>query len=79
MRSFQPIADLISEKLADRGDTRPVTETDSLFLTGRLDSMASIEIIMLLESEYGLDLADADFDITRIDTIRDLKALTGTA
>lgn len=75
MSSFEPVQRLIAEKLADRGDTAPVAETDSLFLTGRLDSMAAIEIIMLLETEYGLDLADADFDISRVDTLRDLRSL----
>lgn len=77
--SFEPIYKLITEKLADRGDTAPVAETESLFLTGRLDSLASIEVIMLLEARYGIDLADADFDISRIDTLRDLKALVGLA
>lgn len=73
--SLESVRSLLAEKLADRGDTAPLAETDPLFTTGRLDSMAAIEVMMLLESEFGIDLADADFDIGRIDTLRDMRSL----
>lgn len=72
---FGAVARLLGEKLADRGDTRPLAEDDSLFLAGRLDSMAAIEVMMLLETTFGIDLADADFDIAKVDTLRDLRSL----
>lgn len=78
-RSFEAVTRLVEEKLADRGDTRPLRETDSLFMAGRLDSMAAVEIMLLLEADYGIDLADADFDISRIDTLRDLRTLVDDA
>jgi len=40
-----------------------------------LDSLAATELMMTLETDYGIDLADADFDITQLDTIEDLEAL----
>ncbi len=61
--------------LAEAGHAGPIGDSESLFLSGRLDSLAAAEILALLESEYGLDLADADFDITRIDTLAQLEAL----
>jgi acyl carrier protein len=73
--SIEPLRSLVVEKLAARGDARPFSDRDSLFFSGRLDSLAATEIMMLLESEYGIDLADADFDVTRLDTIDDLKSL----
>lgn len=76
---FGAIRRLLAEKLVDRGDTRPLSDDDSLFAAGRLDSMAALEVMMLLESTYGIDLADADFDVSRIDTLRELRALVNGA
>lgn len=61
--------------LAEAGRAGPIDDTESLFLSGRLDSLAAAEILALLERDHGLDLADADFDITRIDTLAQLEAL----
>lgn len=61
--------------MAARGQSGPVGDHDSLFVSGRLDSLAATEVLMLLESDFGIDLADADFDISRIDTIADLEGL----
>nr|WP_052232314.1 phosphopantetheine-binding protein [Methylobacterium sp. ZNC0032] len=61
--------------LAEAGHAGPIGDSESLFLSGRLDSLAAAEILALLERDYGLDLADADFDITGIDTLARLEAL----
>jgi acyl carrier protein len=55
--------------LATKGHRNPVTDTDSLFVSGRLDSHAATEVIMILESDFGIDLSNADFDIMALDTI----------
>jgi acyl carrier protein len=65
---------LITAKLAERGH-RNVADTASLFTSGLLDSMAAVEVMMLLESDFGIDLSDADFDISRLDTLADLEAM----
>lgn len=65
----------IAALLAEAGHAGPISDSDSLFLSGRLDSLAAAEILALLERDHGLDLADADFDITRIDTLARLEAL----
>lgn len=61
--------------LASKGVAGPVADTDSLFVSGRLDSLAATEVLLMLESDFGIDLADADFDIYRLDTIADLEEL----
>ncbi|WP_169054447.1 phosphopantetheine-binding protein [Nitratireductor sp. XY-223] len=61
--------------LAARGIDGPVSDTDSLFISGRLDSLAATEVMMMLESDFNLDLADPDFDMSRLDTIADLTRL----
>jgi acyl carrier protein len=65
---------LITAKLAERGHHN-VADKASLFTSGLLDSMAAVEVMMLLESDYGIDLSDADFDISRLDTLADLEAM----
>jgi acyl carrier protein len=64
----------VQELLHERGDTQPLRETDSLFFSGRLDSLAATHLMMLLEESFGVDLAAADFDVTRLDTLADIEA-----
>lgn len=64
----------ILASLAERGRIH-VGEHEGLFSTGLLDSLAATEILMTLESEYGLDLSDEDFDILEIDTLDGIEAL----
>ena len=67
----------IRAMLRERGQGSDVAPDEPLFTSGRLDSLAATEVMLMLETEYGLDLADADFDIEQLDTIADLKRLTG--
>ena len=69
------IRDTINQMLVARGQVEPVSERESLFTSGRLDSLAATEVLMLLETDFGIDLADADFDISKLDTIADLEEL----
>ena len=69
----------ITDLLAAHGDHQPFSDTESLFTGGRLDSLAATELIVSLEQDYGLDLASADFDVSALDTVRDLSALVGGA
>ena len=50
-------------------------DSDSLFLGGRLSSFDALELIMFLESEFGVDLADADFEQTKLDTVDSILEL----
>ena len=69
------IRTFIESLLAERGSATPVGDDEALFTSGRLDSMAAVQVMMMLESDYGFDLSDADFDIARLDTIADLEGL----
>ncbi|MCF3642175.1 acyl carrier protein [Rhizobium sp. TRM95111] len=78
LTTTERLRETVGSLLAARGDTSPVTDEESLFVTGRLDSLAATEMIMLLEQDFGLDLAGADFDVSALDTISDLARLVGT-
>ncbi len=62
----------IQRLLADKGDREPLSETDSLVLSGRLDSVDILQIVVFLESNYGIDFADQDS--TRRISIPSLKS-----
>ncbi len=77
MTAIDRIRGFVLQLLAERGDARPLSDGDSLFLSGRLDSLAATQVMLELESAFGLDLADLDFDVTRLDTVADIAELAG--
>lgn len=68
------IRKVILESLAERG-LGPVGENEGLFSTGLLDSLAATEVLVALETGYGIDLTDEDFDILEIDTLAGIEQL----
>lgn len=75
LQTSSKLREAIVAILAERGHTGPIGDDESLFLSGRLDSVAAMEVLMLLEQEYGIDLSDADFDIARLDTLASIETL----
>jgi acyl carrier protein len=73
--TIDTIRQRVLELLSERGDAGGIRDSDSLFFSGRLDSLAATQLMMLLEETSGIDLADASFDITQLDTIDDIRTL----
>ena len=71
------IRETVMALLAERGKSTEIGPDDSLFVSGLLDSLAATELLMMLESRFDVDLSDADFDISALDTISDLEGLVG--
>lgn len=71
------IRQAISEILVDRGHSAEFDDTESLFDSGKLDSLAAVKLLMTLESEFDIDLGDPDFEIARIDTFAAIAELVG--
>jgi acyl carrier protein len=65
----------IQRLLADKGDREPLGDSDSLVLSGRLDSVDVLQIVVFLESNYGIDFADQDFDQEDFDSISRILGL----
>ena len=65
----------VEQLLAERGKPTAFADTDPLFTSGLLDSLAATELMLHLEAEHGFDLADPDFDISRLDTIEELETM----
>ena len=64
------VTDFVRELLVKKDDTDSLADSESLFMSGRLDSLAKVELVVFLEQEFGLDFADVDFEqIDSVDTI----------
>ncbi len=70
MSSQQEIRTFIEQVLREKGDLRPIGDTDSLMLSGRLESIDVLGIIMFLERRFGLNFARIGFDQTQLDSIQ---------
>jgi acyl carrier protein len=60
---------LIDNLLRERDDTAGFSDSESLFESGRLESLAAVEVVVFLEEEFGVDFSKIDFQIDRIDSI----------
>jgi acyl carrier protein len=69
------IRELVRQMLSDRGGGALSSDDDSLFVGGRLDSMAAVDLIMRLEQEFGVDFAQLDFDVSQIDSVAAIAKL----
>jgi acyl carrier protein len=75
----------VKRLLADKGDHEPLGDIDSLVLSGRLDSIDILQIVVFLEDRHGIDFADQPFDqedfdsIARILTLIELRAPAGAS
>jgi acyl carrier protein len=59
----------ILQRLGMKGDASALSDDDRLFTSGRLDSLDAVEIIMSIETDYGINFSDIGFDLTRLDSI----------
>ena len=59
----------VIQRLRMKGDGAPLGDDDLLFTSGRLDSLDAIEIIMTIETDYGMNFSEINFDLTCLDSI----------
>ena len=59
----------VRQRLEMKDDRDPLRDDDLLFSSGRLDSLDAVEIIMTIETDHGINFADINFDLTRLDSI----------
>jgi len=65
----------VMNALRDRGDDGELADHDSLFISGRLDSLSMLMLVANLEAEFDIDFATFDFDVNLIDSIDEIAAL----
>jgi len=65
----------MTELLRKVGDHVPPSDSDSLFVSGRLDSLAMMTLVVHLENAFGIDFADGGFEMDLLDTLDDIETL----
>ena len=61
--------------LREHDDRAPFGDADSLIRTGRLDSLAVVNLVTFLESDFAVDFAKVEFDPHRFDTVDEIAAM----
>jgi acyl carrier protein len=69
------VRQVLERLLAKKRDRREFADGDSLFLSGRLQSVDAVEVVVFLEENWGVDFAKIGFDLTLIDTVDAILAL----
>ncbi len=68
----------IEEMLVTRDQDPHFEDDESLFDSGRLDSIAAVNLLLSLETDFGIDLSDPDFRISQIDTLQQISTLVSS-
>jgi acyl carrier protein len=72
---IQNIRDYLTETLKNQGDKQPLTDNDSLFVSGRLDSVSMMMLVVYLEDEFAVNFKAADFEVSLIDSVDAIASL----
>jgi acyl carrier protein len=70
----ETIRHLLQEILQKNSDTRGFSDTDSLILSGRFQSLDVLEIVTFLEERFGVDFSDG-FDQSQLDSVEEIMSL----
>ncbi len=65
----------VREQLALASAGESFADSDSLFVSGRLDSASAVQFVVFLETEFGVDFAEQGFDVTLIDSVDAIMTL----
>jgi len=76
--NIDTVRNRIAQMLIARDQDASFRDNESLFDSGRLDSIAAVDLLLALETDFGVDLSDPDFDISQIDTLEEINALVSS-
>jgi acyl carrier protein len=73
------IHEFVKSLLTRDGDDGALADGDSLLMSGRLQSIDAVEIVIFLEENFGIDFSLIGFDREQIDSVDAILALAQTA
>ena len=76
------IRSFLEGRLALKGDGEDFSDSESIFTSGRLDSLDAMETVIFLEDTFGIDFGQVGFELAIIDSPDAIAALAtqyGTA
>jgi acyl carrier protein len=72
------VRQFLQELLTRKGDRQPFSDSDSLLLSGRLESVDAVDVVVFLEEKFGVDFAEIGFDQGLIDSVACIESLIQT-
>ena len=76
MAARDQIREYIAKMLRETaGDTAPVTDGESLVVSGRLSSVDVVDVLSYLESNFNFSMDPRRFDPQRFDTVNNIVAM----
>ena len=66
------IRDFIRQRMVEYGGDVDFSDDTSLLVSGQLDSLAVLYIIMFMEQEFAIEFSTFEFDPDRFDTVNSM-------
>ena len=66
---------LLVELLRNKGDTATFSDVESLIFSGRLQSIDVVDLVVQLETHFGIDFSEHGFDQSQLDSVSDILQL----
>jgi acyl carrier protein len=73
------IRQFVRNLLAQKSDDKPLSDDGSLLISGRLDSVDAVEIVVMLEEKFNVDFAEIGFDQTMVDSVDSIDSTIRSA
>jgi acyl carrier protein len=70
----QKLRDFLLESLEKHGDKNALSDAESIFVSGRLDSFATMNLVMFLEENFAIDFSAFEFDVSLLDSLDAIAA-----
>ena len=74
----ETIRHLLQQILRKNNDNRGFTDADSLIFSGRFQSLDVLDIVVFLETRFGLDFSEG-FDQSQLDSVEEIMNLLESA
>lgn len=71
----QRLREFFGTALKNQGDGGEFADSDSMFVSGRLDSFSMMTLVMILENSFGIEFSGFEFDVNMVDSINDIESL----
>ena len=65
----------VMSRLGLHGDISLLSDDDPLFSSARLDSLDAVELVIFIETEFGIDFSKLGFDLTLLDSVNAITEL----
>lgn len=73
--ALQALRGTLALALRQAGESGEFDDGDSLFASGRLDSLALTQLVLYLEDHFQLDMGALDFSADLVDSVEAIQAL----